>query len=166
MNRSVSHRSLLACAVVGIGLSIVSCGPTRFAGNITSVVETPDAAADETVDVPGAGDPADAVDAAGAGDAGSTDDAAGDGAASTDSPCLALCAVLAGTSCAPDPAACPAGCEAQIADVCGAESRALLSCQAGLSSADFSCDSRGHLVMDAAKCQTESDALVLCLAGL
>jgi len=55
MNRSVSHRSLLACAVVGIGLSIVSCGPTRFAGNITSVVETPDAAADETVDVLGVG---------------------------------------------------------------------------------------------------------------
>jgi hypothetical protein len=166
MSRFVRQWSLVArAALVTVVLSIASCGPTRFAGSVTPVIEPPDPAAGAD-----AGEEGGAGEAANAGaDAISEapgDDAADDAATPTDSPCVALCAVLAGTGCPPDPAACPVGCDAQIADLCGGESRTLLSCQAALSPADFNCDSRSHLVMDPSKCQMESDALVVCLSGL
>ncbi len=138
-----------------IAFTVASCGPSRVAG-VASVGVSADGS-DDDASLDGGAMQTQSDDA--------TSDAGGETSAPGDSPCADACTVLAGTSCPPDPASCPANCAAQIADLCGDQSRALLACQAGLSPADFTCDSRGRLVMDPSKCQAESDALVQCLLG-
>lgn len=91
------------------------------------------------------------------------DDAPTDDADPGDDLCQRLCAVLLGTGCAPDKAKCQAGCATDLAGSCASQARAFYGCEAALTPAEFSCDTRGRLRLTPGKCDDADSHFVDCL---